>query len=118
MWRVGVIRHHALVAVLLVSCKQPARDVQFDDPAQASERVKALVSSCEGVTRALDQLARARVSGRLLAGLVDDALAAAQCKELAGAVKGKAAPHQLARARLDDAKPDAALLYLTDTREV
>ncbi|HEY5925046.1 MAG TPA: hypothetical protein VIV11_25365 [Kofleriaceae bacterium] len=113
-----MIRHHVLVAALLVSCKQPARDVQFDDPAQASERVKALVSSCEGVTRALDQLARARVNGRLLAGLVDDAIAAAQCNDVTGAVKGKAAAHQLARARLDDAKPDAALLYLTDTHDV
>src|SRR6185503_4484315 len=110
----GGIPHHALVLALLFACKGSApRDTQFDDPAQAADRVKAAVTTCDGVTRVLDQLARSRVGGRLLIGLVDDAIAAAQCADVATAIKGSAAAHQLARARLSDAKPDAALLYLT-----
>jgi len=111
---VGLIPHQWLaIAVLFFACKEPPRDSQFDDPAHASERIHALVGSCDGVTRVLDQLARARVGGRALAGLVDEAISAAHCNDLARAVKGSAAAHQLARARIADAKPEAALLELT-----
>jgi cytochrome c-type biogenesis protein CcmH/NrfG len=114
----GVFPHHGLLVVVLFACKpQPARDSQFDDPAQASARVRAIATSCDGITRALDQLARARVSGRLLGGLVDETLATAQCGDPAGAVKGSSAAHQLARARIDDGRPDAALAYLAASGE-
>jgi cytochrome c-type biogenesis protein CcmH/NrfG len=108
-----VTRHQGLLAIVLVlACRQPPRDGAFDDPAQASDRVRAMVGSCDGVTRALDRLARARVSGRLLVGLVDDAIASAKCADLPAAVNGTAPAHQLARARLDDARPEAALGHL------
>jgi cytochrome c-type biogenesis protein CcmH/NrfG len=102
---------------LLISCKQSARDRDFDDPAQAAAVVRAAVDSCDGVTRILDRLARARVTGRLLSGLVDDALASARCDDLGAAVKGHAAAHQLARARLSDERVDDALAQLTTLAE-
>lgn len=112
----GLIRHHRVLAIVVVlACRQAPRDTSFDDPAQASTLVRQLVVSCDGVTRAFDRLARARVSGRLLSGLVDDAIGAAQCTDVRGAIKGTAAAHQLARARLDDAKPELALAALTGT---
>jgi hypothetical protein len=118
-----VIRHHRLLAivrrqhrllaiVVVLACRQAPRDTTFDDPAQASQRVRAMVDSCDGVTRALDRLAAARVSGRLLIGVVDDAISAAKCADVRTAVKGTAAAHQLARARLDEARPEAALAEL------
>lgn len=115
----GLIRHHAIVVIALAAaCSKAApRDHSFDDPAQASSRVRAMVGSCAGLTRVLDQIAAARVSGRLLAGFVDDAIAHAQCDDLAGAVKGAAAAHQLARARLADGHPEAALAELTARSE-
>jgi hypothetical protein len=106
-----------LLVALLVSCKAPSRDTQFDDPAQASARVRVTATSCEGLTRVLDQLALARVSGRLLAGLVDEALATAPCSDPEEAVKGTAAAHELARARLADGRPEQALAYLTARAE-
>jgi hypothetical protein len=110
----GVIRHHRWLAIIVVlACRQASRDTTFDDPAQASQRVRALVVSCEGVTRVLDRLAAARVSGRLLAGLVDEAISTASCADARAAIKGSDAAHQLARARLDDARPDSALAHLT-----
>jgi cytochrome c-type biogenesis protein CcmH/NrfG len=110
----GVIRHHRWLAIIVVlACRQEPRDTTFDDPAQASQRLRAMVVSCEGVTRVLDRLAAARVTGRLLAGLVDEAIATANCADVRAAIKGSAAAHQLARARLDDARPEAALAQLT-----
>jgi len=106
-----------LVLALVCGCRQPPRETEFDDPAQASTRVRALVDSCAGVTRVLDRLARARITGRVLDGLVGDALDAAKCSDLRGAVTGQAAAHQLARARLDDARPESALADLTATNE-
>jgi cytochrome c-type biogenesis protein CcmH/NrfG len=107
-----------LLVIVLFACREQApRDPQLDDPAQASLRVKAIATSCAGITRVLDQLARARVGGRLLAGLVDEALETAPCSDPAGAVRGTAAAHQLARARLADGRPEAALAYLTDRAE-
>ena len=116
--RLGVTFRHSLALACLLACSKPAHDTAFDDPAQASAHVRAMVDSCDGVTRALDQLAHARVHGRLLSGLVDDALASAKCADLASAVKGRAAAHQLARARLADGDPAKALSAVTDRREV
>ncbi len=114
----GVTVHQCvLVIVVVLGCRQPPRDTSFDDPARASERVRAAVGSCAGLTKILDQLAAARVSGRLLIGLVDEAIASATCNDPRGAIKGNAAAHQLARARIDDANADAALAHLTAASE-
>jgi hypothetical protein len=114
----GVTRHHRLLAIVVVlGCRQAPRDTTFDDPAPASEHVRAIVVSCDGVTRVLDRLAAARITGRSLAGLVDEAISSAKCSDVRTAVKGSAPAHQLARARLDDAKPDAALAALTTDSE-
>jgi tetratricopeptide (TPR) repeat protein len=112
------MRHHgrfvlASMIAVGVACKQPPRDASFDDPAQASQRVREQVTSCAGLTRVLDQLARSRVTARLLSGLVDDAITHASCNDVRAAIRGRAAAHQLARARLDDGNPDAALVHLT-----
>lgn len=116
--RWGVMRHRTYIVLLLVmACSKPARDRAFDDPARAAEIVRAAVTSCEGVTQVLDRLARARVTGRLLAGLVDDALATARCDDLGAAVQGRAPAHQLARARLSDERPADALAQLTTLAE-
>lgn len=117
--RWGVTRHHGLVAIALLAaaCSKPARDRELDDPARAAEIVRASVTSCDGVTRVLDRLARARISGRVLAGLVDDALANARCTDLGAAIVGHAAAHQLARARLADDRTDDALAQLTTLAE-
>lgn len=106
-----------LLVALLVACKQTPRDAEFDDPVTASVRVRALVVSCDGVTRAIDMLSRARLSARDLMGLVDEAITTATCKDLRSAIKGNAVAHQLARARIDDASPEAALTDLTSTKE-
>ena len=117
--RWGLIRQHAILAIALAAaCRGNApRDRAFDDPAQASIRVRAMVGSCDGVSRALDRLAAAQLSGRLLGGLVDDALAHARCDDLEGAITGSSPAHQLARARLADATPDTALAALTARRD-
>lgn len=115
---VGVTRHHWLIAIALVlACRQHPRDRAFDDPAQASALVRASVTSCAGVTRILDRLAAARVTGRLLSGLVDEAISSATCADVRAATRGSAPAHQLARARLEDARPDAALAQLTAIAE-
>src|SRR5688572_7099379 len=102
---------------MLFACKQTPHDAALDDPSQASVRVRSLVVSCEGVTRVLDALARSKQSGRDLSGLVDEALATATCSDVRNAIKGTAVAHQLARARIDDAKPEAALAALTATTD-
>lgn len=113
----GMTLRHCLVIGMLFACKAPPRDAAFDDPVQASARVRALVISCEGVTRAIDRLAVARLSARDLAGLVDEAIASTACKDLRDVIKGNAVAHQLARARIADAQPDVALAALTSTTE-
>lgn len=111
-------RHQHVLALLLVfGCRQAARDTSFDDPAQASVHVRAMVDSCGGVTRMLERLHGSRVTGRLLAGLVDEAISAARCDNVRAAIKGSTPAHQLARARVDDGKPALALAALTSTTE-
>ena len=62
----GMILRHCVLVGLLLACKQPpSRDAAFDDPAQASVRVRALVVNCAGVTRALDEIARSRCRGAI-----------------------------------------------------
>ncbi|MDQ3370129.1 MAG: hypothetical protein M3680_32325, partial [Myxococcota bacterium] len=80
------------------------------DPAEASTRVRARVDGCGGFTRVLAELSRSRMSGRLLQGLVDDALAAARerCADPLAAITGAGAAQQLARARwADERQADA-----------
>jgi tetratricopeptide (TPR) repeat protein len=116
--RLGVTRHHRLVAIAVVfACRQTPRDTAFDDAAQASARVREMAGTCDGITRVLDRIAGARVTGRLLVGLVDEAIATTKCETVRAAVKGSASAHQLARARLDDARPEAALAQLTAASE-
>jgi cytochrome c-type biogenesis protein CcmH/NrfG len=120
--RFGELTRHrrfgVLCAIAAVGCAKPAaKDRAFDDPAQAAAIVRATVTSCAGVGQTLDDLARARVSGRVLAGLVDDAIAHARCDDLGGAIRGRTAAHQLARARLADDRPDDALAQLTTLAE-
>jgi tetratricopeptide (TPR) repeat protein len=112
-------RHRRVVAiVVVVACAKPAaKDTAFDDPARAADVVRAGVTSCDGLTAMLDRLARSRLSGRMLAGLVDDAITHARCSDLGGAVRGRAAAHQLARAKLADERPEDALSQLTTLAE-
>lgn len=115
--RWGVTRHRWLVLALVISCSKPARETTFDDPARGTDVVRAAAITCEGVTRVLDRLARARVTGRSLAGLVDEALASTRCTEVGDAVQGTSPAHQLARARLSDERPEDALAQLTTLAE-
>ena len=94
-----------VIALGIAACSAPdrdreARELAALDVAEASARVRALVDSCPGFTRALDRMTR--LSGRVLAGLVDDAVEAARpkCPAPLNAARGKTAAHQLARARL------------------
>lgn len=113
----GLTLRQCMLVALLFACKATSRDAAFDDPVQASVRVRALVSTCEGVTRAIDRLAVARLAGRDLAGLVDEAIASTACKDKRDVIKGNAIAHQLARARIADAQPEVALAALTSTTE-
>lgn len=114
--------HAALAIALAVGCgKRGSSDradvAAFADPVRASEIVRASVGSCDGVTHVLDRIAHARVTGRTLTGLVDETLATARCTELGDAIVGRAAVHQLARARLADERPEDALAQLTTLSE-
>ncbi len=109
-----ILRHCVLVG-MLVACRQTTHDAALDDLAQASVRVRSLVVSCDGVTRALDGLARSKLTGRDLSSVVDEAISTATCSDLRKAIKGTAAAHQLARARIHDAQPEVALGALTAT---
>lgn len=111
------MRRRYLVLAAVLACGKPARDTSFDDPARAAEVVRAEASTCEGLTRVLDRIARSRVTGRLLVGLVDEALATTACAEPGDAVRGQKPAHQLARARLSDERPEDALAQLTTLAE-
>ncbi|HTE53528.1 MAG TPA: hypothetical protein VK698_21885, partial [Kofleriaceae bacterium] len=89
------------------------------EPAAAAAQVTALARrGCAGLRRALAALARSQISGRLLSGLVDDAVAAADgsgcgAARAADALAGeRSAPFQLARARAAEARPGEALAQL------
>jgi hypothetical protein len=91
------------------------------DPATASSVVSGVAArGCPGLRSAVEALDRSRTSGRLLSGLVDDAVAraAAACAGQAAlaALAGPRAPaFQLARARLLAARPAQALAELAAT---
>lgn len=110
-----------VLALLLAACgKSPdraARELASLDPADAALRVRAMVDGCEGFSRALDRIHAARIRGRTLDGLVDDAVTAARqkCPAPLPAVRGRGAAHQLALARLLDDKPADALAALSGT---
>jgi len=112
--------------VLLVGCgaaTDPAPPALATDPAEASAQVReeldAAADGCAGYARALARIAASRFTGRVLAGLVDDALAAARsrCADLPAATRGRAAAHELARARLAADRPAAALARLVTVDE-
>jgi hypothetical protein len=118
----------AIGAALLAACggdpgaegvdKAAAELAAARDPAAASSVVTGLAArGCSGLRRAADALDRSRISGRLLSGLVDDAVAraAGSCSGDAAlaALAGPRAPaFQLARARLRAERPDRALAEL------
>ncbi|HEY5935098.1 MAG TPA: hypothetical protein VIU61_10700, partial [Kofleriaceae bacterium] len=72
------------VAILAVACSsssenaREARELAALDLAEASTRVRGMVTGCPGFTRALDRMSL--LTGRALAGLVDDAVDAARAK--------------------------------------
>lgn len=103
--------------MLLAGCakhdgEREARELATLDLAEASARLRGWIDSCAGFARALDRLSR--ISGRPLAGLVDDAVDAAtsRCAQPIDAARGTTAAHQLARARLLDDRPADALAAL------
>ena len=111
---------HAVLVVHALGCSSnkddaAARALAAADPAEASTRVKAIAAEgCAGFARAIDQLSR--IDGRVLIGLVDDAIAAARerCPSPASALGGKDAASQLARARLADDRTADALALVAD----
>jgi tetratricopeptide (TPR) repeat protein len=97
---------HILLVCALVACSK--RDELAADPAAASTQIKTLAAAnCGGFSRALNLLANTK--GRLLIGLVDDAVAAA---EPTCAIEGRRAAHALAHARRADDRPADALQHL------
>ncbi len=110
----------ALVLVLVIGCgrsadrDREARELARIDLADASVRIRALVTDCSGFARALDRLSRSTISGRSLAGLIDDACEAARgsCAHPLGSATGTGTAQQLARARLLDERPTDALAAL------
>jgi hypothetical protein len=107
----------ALVLLISAACGrsgEPADDLASLDLAEASIRIRGMVGGCEGFTRALDRLSASRISGRSLAGLVDDAIdaAAGRCT-----TTGTGTAHLLARARLLDDRPADALALPATTSE-
>lgn len=114
-----MIQHHRLLAIAFVlGCgKSPRTENALAnlDPAEAAMRVRKLAASCDGYRRALDQLATSKITGRALAGLVEEAITAARasCSALDSASRGRSAAHQLARARLVDDRNLQALAELT-----
>ncbi|MBA3395014.1 MAG: hypothetical protein H0T89_20375, partial [Deltaproteobacteria bacterium] len=110
----------ALVLVLVIGCgrsadpDREARELARIDLAEAAVRIRALVTDCSGFTRALDRLSRSTISGRSLAGLVDDAIEVARvrCAHPLGSATGSGTAQQLARARLLDERPADALAVL------
>ncbi|MDQ3333655.1 MAG: hypothetical protein M4D80_00615 [Myxococcota bacterium] len=93
------------------------RELAAADPSTASTTIRALAANCDGVTRALDRLSRARIRGRLLIGLVDDVLARARevCPDTS--ITGTGPASELARARLAEAQPADAVAQLVTTSE-
>ena len=112
------IDHFLVVAMcVLVGCgssvdDREARALAAADPAQASSLVRRMTDRCENFARVLDVIAQSRITGRLLVGLVDEAISEARqrCPELV--IRGKRIPHQLARARLAEDRPADALAAL------
>ena len=88
------------------------------DPAGASAIATGLArGGCAGLRRAIAALDRSQISGRLLSGLVDDAVAAAGEAGCASApatraLDGDGAAFQLARARILTERPAEALAQL------
>lgn len=109
------------VALLAVACSSSAddgaRELAALDVAEASTRVRAMIDNCAGFTRALDRMTK--LTGRALAGLVDDAVEVARtkCQAPLNAARGKLAPHQLARARLLERPADALAILDAGSRE-
>ena len=118
----------AIGSALLAACARTEPEPEIEraaaqlaaaaDPAAASALVTgAARGGCPGLRRALAALDRSRISGRLLSGLVDDAMSAAGeggCSDSAAALDGgRAAPFQLARARALEERPAEALAQLS-----
>ncbi|MBA3819113.1 MAG: tetratricopeptide repeat protein, partial [Deltaproteobacteria bacterium] len=84
------------------------------DPAAASTLVREQVDGCGSFARVLGELSRSGMSGRLLQGLVDDAVVAARerCTDPLAAITGAGAAQQLARSRWADDRPAEALAAL------
>ena len=102
---------HVLLA--LTACSSRKRESLASDPAAASTQIKSIATDCKGLSHALDLVSRTAMHGRVLIGLVDDALEASHCATIAG----DGAAQQLARARLADARPTEALAALTSDRD-
>jgi tetratricopeptide (TPR) repeat protein len=105
----------ALALVISAACgRTGARpdDLASLDLAEASVRIRAMVDGCDGFNRALDRLSASGISGRSLAGLVDDAVDAAggRCT-----TTKTGTAHLLAHARLLDDRPADALAVLPAT---
>ncbi len=118
----GIMMRRALVLLLSIGCGKAAVDRDVGranelaqlDLAEASIRVRAMVDGCPGLARALDQLSRSTLTGRPLAGLVDDAVGAIanRCPRPLEAIPVVGTAQQLARARLLDQRPRDALAAL------
>ncbi|HLU67283.1 MAG TPA: hypothetical protein VKZ63_13455 [Kofleriaceae bacterium] len=96
------------LAIACSSREADGPDLSRMDPARASEVVQSLATGCAGLSRALAAIDRSQFSGPVLAGLVDDAVAAADCVE----ARGEGDAFRLARARLRADRPAEALAEL------
>ncbi len=100
------------VLLVLTACSSKNQTLA-SDPAAASTQIKSIAIDCKGLSRALDLISHSAMRGRVMIGLVDDALEAAHC----ATIEGNGAAQQLARARIADAKPAEALAALTIDRD-
>lgn len=117
-----VMLGHVVVALTLLTCssKRGQSVALSTDLAAASIEIKAAAANgCDGFARAIESLSRTTFRGRVLIGLVDEAIAAARpkCPALSSAITGAGRAQQLAAARLADDRPADALRLLADERE-
>jgi tetratricopeptide (TPR) repeat protein len=110
------------LAIVVVACsssdaERESRELAALDLAQASERVRGMIADCAGFTRALERMSR--LTGRALAGLVDDAVEVARtkCPAPLNAARGRLAAQQLARARLLERPADALAVLDAGSQE-
>src|SRR5689334_8619404 len=105
----------AVVTLAAIGCAgDPGNSGEIDtrNEGAAATEVRRISVSCDGFRDALRRLDRA--SGRVLTGLVGDAIEAARpaCPDLLAVAGGRSAAQQLARSLLRDEHPHPALVEL------